>query len=223
MEVNFSFNISPYLYKKNPESSIMGREIVSQSIVLIDEQGIENFTFRKLAHHTHHTEATIYRYFENKQKLFLYIVGWYWCYLDFLIDYKIQNLEHPEKKILEIISILSNNLATPHLTTYYSIGKINTIVIREGNKVYMNTHISEINKIQLYKPYKDLCTKISDIFKDYNPHYPFSNFLASTLLETSHLQTFFSENLPTLTNETPLNKDLYIQSFLTDFIFKSLK
>jgi AcrR family transcriptional regulator len=189
---------------------------------LIHTLGLDGFTFKKLAVKIEHTEATIYRYFENKQMLLLYIVNWYWLYLDFLIEFKIQNLKDPKHKINEIITILSQNLTETKLTSYYNLGAIFQIINREGNKVYLHTEVKEINKIQLYKPYKDLCAKIAAIFLSYKPKYPYSHSLASTLIETSHLQIFFTENLPRLTDVNEQNKANYANSFLSDLIFKSL-
>lgn len=222
MEVNISFSVNAQLFKKNPEESAIGKEIVSNSIELINELGIENFTFKKLGVKINHTEATIYRYFENKQMLLLYIVNWYWHYLDFLIEFKIQNLKDPKHKINEVIAILSQNLSQTKLTSNYNLTAIFQIINREGNKVYLHTEVKEINKIKLYKPYKDLCAKIAHIFNSYNPKYLYSTSLASTLIETAHLQIFFAENLPRLTDVTEKNKQSYTQSFLSDLIFKSL-
>jgi AcrR family transcriptional regulator len=222
MEVNISFSVNKQLFKKNPEESAIGREIISNSIELIHTLGIEGFTFKKLAVKIGHTEATIYRYFENKQMLLLYIVNWYWLYLDFLIDFKIQNLNDSKHKIHEVLGILSQNLSETRLTSYYNLAAIFHIIIREGYKVYLHTEVKEINKIQLYKPYKDLCAKIAAIFQSYNPKYLYSHSLASTLIETSHLQIFFAENLPRLTDVNEKNKKNYTYNFLSDLIFKSL-
>lgn len=222
MEVNISFSVNKQLFKKNPEESAIGKEIVSHSIELINELGIENFTFKKLGAKINHTEATIYRYFDNKQMLLLYIVNWYWHYLDFLIDFKTQNLKDPKDKINEVIAILSQNLSLTKLTSYYNLAAIFQIINREGNKVYLHTEVKEINKIKLYKPYKDLCAKIAVIFQAYNPKYSFSHSLASTLIETSHLQIFFAENLPRLTDINEKNKKNFTHSFLSDLVFKSL-
>ncbi len=222
MEVNISFSVNKQLFKKNPEESTIGREIISNSIELIHTMGIDAFTFKKLAVKIGHTEATIYRYFENKQMLLLYIVNWYWLYIDFLIEFKIQNLKEPKQKIEEIITILSQNLSETKLTSFYDLGAIFQIINREGNKVYLHTEVKEINKIQLYKPYKDLCKKIASIFRSYNLDYSYSHSLASTLIEISHLQIYFAENLPSLTDVNEKNKHKYTHSFLSDLIFKSL-
>lgn len=223
MNINLSFNINAQLYKKNPEDSTIGKDIVRSSIELICEIGIEAFTFKKLAAKIQHTEATIYRYFESKQMLLLYIVNWYWCYLDFLIEFRTQNITHPKKKIEELITILSHSLNTLPHSSNYDLESLYYIVIREGAKVYMHIEVKSINKIQLYKPYKDLCAKISSLFIAYNPKYKFHHSLASTLVETSHSQIFFVENLPRLTDvNNTKNKDQYIYNYLSDLIFKSL-
>lgn len=223
MEINFSFNINSGLYKKNPELSEIGKAIIKHSIELIYEVGIEHFTFKKLGLKSGHTEATIYRYFENKQKLLLYIVSWYWFYIDFLIEFKLQNIKDKEKKIIEIIDLLTHDLSQNNLTSVYNVSQLYHIVIREGNKVYLNKEVKEINQNDLYKPYKDLCAKISNIIQEFNPQYNYPNSLSSTLIEGSHLQYFFSENLPKLTDVSTKNKSDYSNIFLKDLIFKTLK
>ena len=70
---SFSLQVNNRVYIKNPESSALGRKIVESSINLIDEVGFEAFTFRKLGLEIHSNEASIYRYFESKYKLLLYL------------------------------------------------------------------------------------------------------------------------------------------------------
>lgn len=222
MIVNLSFSINPLLYKKNPEASEVGRGILIHSIALIHEIGIENFTFKKLSSKIHHTEATIYRYFENKQMLLLYIVSWYWHYLSFLIEFKTQNLKDSKQKIEEVLNILGKNLNTSNVSTWLDLGAIYHIVIREGNKVYLLPEVKEINKSEAYQPYKDLCAMIAELFVSYQPSYPYPHSLASTLVETSHLQIFFIENLPRLTDISSEKNPDYLYQYLKHFIFKSL-
>ena len=40
--------INEYLHSKNPESIVLGKKIVQQSIVLVDSRGFETFKFKKL-------------------------------------------------------------------------------------------------------------------------------------------------------------------------------
>ena len=45
---NLRINIPTSVYIKDPESSDLGKRIIEHSICLIDEIGIEAFTFKKL-------------------------------------------------------------------------------------------------------------------------------------------------------------------------------
>ena len=69
------------LYLRDPQETELGRNIVNNSIELIDEIGFEKFTFKKLATKIESTEASIYRYFENKHRLLIYLIAWYWNWI----------------------------------------------------------------------------------------------------------------------------------------------
>lgn len=66
-------SVNPNVYLKNPESSELGKRIVSQGILLIDKLGFDDFTFRKLGEKIQSPEASVYRYFESKYKFLIYI------------------------------------------------------------------------------------------------------------------------------------------------------
>lgn len=70
-------DVSPNLYFKEPFSSDLGVLIVREGAQMIQEIGIELFTFKKLAQRIGSTEAAIYRYFENKHMILLYLCAWY--------------------------------------------------------------------------------------------------------------------------------------------------
>ena len=75
--------INEKLYLKDPESSELGKRIVEKSIVMINELGFDGFTFKKLGIAIKSNESSIYRYFENKHKLLLYLTSWYWGWLEY--------------------------------------------------------------------------------------------------------------------------------------------
>ena len=56
-------------------------------------------------------------------------------------------------------------------TTHLNENILHQIIIAEGTKAYLTKHVSEDNKDQLFKPYKDLCGKIGEIILDCNPKY----------------------------------------------------
>ena len=74
MELYLKITMNEKLFLRNPEETELGKNIIQQSIVLIHEIGFEAFTFKKLAAEIGTTEAGVYRYFENKHLLLIYIV-----------------------------------------------------------------------------------------------------------------------------------------------------
>jgi AcrR family transcriptional regulator len=53
------------IFVKDPETSALGKKIIKESIILIDEKGFDNFTFKKLGERIGSNESSIYRYFES--------------------------------------------------------------------------------------------------------------------------------------------------------------
>ena len=99
MEFQLKFKVNQSLFLKDPEGSTVGKAIVAKSIDLIYGIGFEQFTFKKLAQEINTTEATIYRYFSSKHKLLLYIMSWYWQYLEFLTKMRLSNVKNSKEKL----------------------------------------------------------------------------------------------------------------------------
>jgi AcrR family transcriptional regulator len=222
MYFQVKFDINEKIYLRNPESSELGKLMVKKSIDLIYELGFEHFTFKKLAIEINSTEATVYRYFENKHRLLLYILNWYWSYMEFLVTYKLENIIDKKERLKIIIYLLTHEFTTSNSQFDYNKKFLNQIVITESSKVYLVKDVSEINKNQVFKPYKDLCAQIANVISDFNPKYKFARSLSTTLIETSHHQQYFSMYLPKLTDVTAKNKMEFANLFLEDFLFKSL-
>lgn len=98
MSVKIKIDLNDGLYLKDPQDSKLGKKIIQFSIEMIYEMGFESFNFKKLATKINSTEASIYRYFENKHLLLLYLVNWYWEWVNFLINSNTKNIEIPKKK-----------------------------------------------------------------------------------------------------------------------------
>src|SRR5690349_13984295 len=86
-----TFKLSENLFIRDPQETELGRNIIQKSIKMIDKLGFEDFTFRKLALAINSTEASVYRYFDNKHKLLIYLIDWYWTWLEYQIDFQINN------------------------------------------------------------------------------------------------------------------------------------
>lgn len=222
MEYKLSFPINASIYIKNPDQSEIGCKIIKHGIDLINELGFEHFTFKKLATEIGTTEATIYRYFENKHRLLLYIISWYWFYLDYLLDYRLNNMHSPKQQLQEIIEILTHELPESSGGLDYNKKYLNNIVVSESSKVYLVKEIESINQDGVFKAYKDLCSKIASVILKYNPKYKYPHSLSSTIIETAHYQQFFVQFLPRLTDANVKNKKEYTATFITDLLFKSL-
>ena len=82
--------------------------------------------------------------------------------------------------------------------------------------------MKEINKDQVFKPYKDLCSKIADVISEYNPNYKYPRSLSSTLIETSHTHQFFSNFLPKLTDSQIFKDKNFTFLYLENLLFKVL-
>ena len=223
MDFQLSFKVNEHIYLRDPESSELGKQIVKNAIDLIYELGFEHFTFKKLATKMSTTEASIYRYFENKHRLLLYILNWYWSYMEFLVDFTIQNIQDPKEKLTKIITLFTKSLPESVGQLDYNKSYLNQIVLSESSKVYLIKEVKEINSFQVFKPYKDLCNKISEVILSLNPSYTYSRSLSSTLIETAHSQQYFSKNLPRLTDVANQKEEDFVFNFLSQFIFSALK
>ncbi len=222
MDYYVKFAINEKIFLRNPESSEIGKEMVKKAIDLIFELGFEQFTFKKLALEIKCTEATIYRYFENKHRLLLYILNWYWCYLEFLVTFKLENVTDKKEQLKIIVHLLTHELAESSNPFDYNKKLLNQIVIAESSKAYLVKDVSYINKEEVFKPYKDLCSKIASVISNYNPDYNYPRSLSTTLIETSHLQQHFSVNLPKLTDVNLQSNEDFTYLFSVDFLFKIL-
>ena len=72
--IKIHIDVDEGLYLKDPNSSDLGMKIIRDSIEMIDAIGFEGFTFKKLAAKIGATEPSVYRYFESKHKLLLYLL-----------------------------------------------------------------------------------------------------------------------------------------------------
>ena len=223
MDFQLSFKVNEHIYLRDPESSELGKQIVKNAIDLIYELGFEHFTFKKLAAKMSTTEASIYRYFENKHRLLLYILNLYWSYMEFLVVFTIQNIQDPKEKLIKIITLFTQSLPESVGQLDYNKSYLNQIVLSESSKVYLIKEVKEINSYQVFKPYKDLCNKISEVMLSLNPTYAYARSLSSTLIETARSQQYFSKNLPGLTDISTEQDEKFVFNFLNQLVFSALK
>lgn len=200
MAVSIQIELNDALYLRDPQQTKLGKKLIQHSITLIDRIGFEKFTFKKLAEEIESTEASIYRYFENKHKLLVYLVSWYWEWVKFQIDFQTMNIEDPTLKLKKILSVIVESSKANPLIEHIDERVLHRIVVAESSKVYHTKDVDKENKEGYFHNYKVLCSNIAAVIMEINPHFPFARTLASTLLEMANDNIYFAEHLPALTD-----------------------
>lgn len=223
MEFAVRIKMNEKLYLRDPEQSELGKNILEHGLELINKIGFEEFTFKKLALSIKTTEAGIYRYFENKHRFLIYLITFYWSYLEYKIMFKLNNITEPEKKIKKIVELLVTEDVENDTPSYLDSSKLHELIMWEGSKAYLSRHVGADNKDQLFKPYKDLCARFSTVILEYNSKYKFPHSLATTVVEMAHAQKFFKKNLPALTDFANEKDNKRLILFLENMVFSSLR
>ncbi|WP_298793404.1 TetR/AcrR family transcriptional regulator [uncultured Allomuricauda sp.] len=212
--------INDKIYIKDPESSDLGKRIIEQSILLIDEMGFESFTFRKLGDRIKSNESSIYRYFENKHKLLLYLASWYWGWLEYKMVFATNAIGEPAEKLRRAVEILTQSVELDVSFSHIDEVLLNKIVINEYSKSYLTKEVDQENKEGYFVIYKRLVNRLHEMIVALDGEYPYPSSLASTILEGSLHQYFLTEHFPQLTdcNETTTPTHYFI-----DLVFRTLK
>ncbi|GAA4388295.1 TetR/AcrR family transcriptional regulator [Hymenobacter koreensis] len=211
------------LYLRDPQETDLGRKIIAESVRLIDEMGFEHFTFKKLANQIGSTEASLYRYFENKHRLLVYLVSWHWAWLRFQIRFHTHNVVDPAGRLRLILSIITRAHHDYAATTDLDEAALYRIVVAEASKTYLTREVDEVNRDGFYREYKNLAADIVAVVLEINPEFKYPHALVSTLLEGARKQLFFAQHLPSLTDLTdPLHAETSILYFLDHLAFSAL-
>lgn len=224
MSVAIKISLNKGLFLKEPQDSKLGRNIIQYSVIMIDKFGFESFTFKKLAQEIHSTEASIYRYFENKHLLLLFLVNWYWEWVTYLISSNLMNIDDPRLKLKIIIhSFVSAARYNPGVA-FVDESKLHNIVISEGMKAYHTKDVDKENSKGFFKSYKNLARLISEIILEVNPDFKYPFSLATNLFEMSNDHIYFAKHLPSLTeiSVTENNVD-EVENLLNYYIDKLLR
>lgn len=224
MSIEIKISLNEGLYLKEPQDSKLGRRIIQSSILLIDEFGFESFNFKKLATEIGSTEASIYRYFENKHLLLLFLVSWYWEWVSYLITINTMNVEDPKRKLRIIIhSFVSASRENPTVD-YVNESKLHNIVIAEGMKAYHTKEVDKENAMGFFLSYKKLATSVSKVISEINPKFKYPFTLATNLFEMSSNHIYFAQHLPRLTDVSISEDDVdEVENMLNYFVDKLLK
>lgn len=219
-----AFKLSENLFVRDPQETELGRNIIQKSIKMIDKLGFEEFTFRKLATSINSTEASVYRYFDNKHKLLIYLIDWYWTWLEYQIDFHTNNIKDPVERLKICLTQLSEEKAFDPGVAYVDEAALQRIVSAEFEKTFLTKQVDADNKDGLFFPYKSLCKKVANIVIEVNPEFEYPHALVSTVMLSIKHQLFYAEHLPSLTDikYDPKKHHKKLNQFLETIVFKTI-
>ena len=219
--LKIQIEVSPELYSKNPDSSELGRNIVSKSIELMHEIGYEDFTFKKLGALICSPESSIYRYFVNKRNLLTYLTSWYWTWTEYRIVLSTTNVDCPIDRLKKSLELLTKPVKMDMNFSYINEALLSEIIFTESTKAYHTKQVDEENEKGYFKAYKLVVQRVSENILEIDPNFPYSHMLVSTVIEGAHQQKYFAEHLPALTDK---GKDKEtITKFYTALVLNYLK
>lgn len=212
LQLSLKIQVNKKIFVKDPETSILGRKIIQESILLIDEMGFENFTFKKLGERIGSNESSIYRYFESKHKLLVYLSSWYWGWIEYRLVFETNNIENPLDRLKKAITIVTEKIEDNRETEHINEAVLNKIIIAEFTKTLHSKEVDEENKQGFFLIYKRVINRLVEMIEAVNSNYPFSKSFASSIVEGSLHQHFLKNHLKSITNcsEIITATDFYI-------------
>lgn len=217
---NIKIQVNENLYNKDPETSDLGKKIIQNSIELIHEIGTESFTFKKLGVRIESNESSIYRYFENKHKLLLYLTSWYWSWVEYQLVFSTFNISDPYVKIEKAIQVLTQPVSKDSAYQHIDEILLNEVVINEFSKSYLTKEVDTENKEGYFSVFKRLITRMKEMIVEIDPQYPYPSSLASTIIEASLYQGFLKDHFTSITDCSTSEE---IKNFLVYLVTTTLK
>lgn len=217
---NIRIQVNDKIYLKDPTTSSLGKNIIKESIILIDQIGFDNFTFKKLGEKIGSNESSIYRYFENKHKLLVYLSSWYWSWIEYKMVFSVSNISDPLEQLKKAIAVVTEKIEDDETTDYIDESILNRIIVSEFTKTFLTKEVDEENREGFFLIYKSVINRMVEMVDAINPTYPFAKSLISNMVEGALHQHFLRDHFTTITNcnNTTTPTDFYI-----DLINRTLK
>ncbi len=216
---NIKIEVPEGVYLKDPESSKLGKKIIEKSIVLIEQIGFEDFNFKKLGQFISSNESSIYRYFESKHKLLIYLTSWYWGWIEYTLVIETYSISETKDKLIRAIDVITRTIKEDSNYLHINEVLLNNIIINENSKSYLTKSVDSENKEGFFLPYKRVVRRLADIISTYNNTYQYPLSLASSITEGALHQQFIKLHFTTITN---CNDTITPTNFYTDLTLKTL-
>jgi AcrR family transcriptional regulator len=217
---SIKISVPEKIYLKDPETSELGKNIIEHSIILINDIGFDSFTFKKLGNLIGSNESSIYRYFESKHKLLLYLTSWYWAWIEYQLVFETHNLSNTKEKLQKAIEVVTRTIKQDSNYSHINETILNRIIINENSKSFLTKEVDKENKDGYFIVYKRVVTRLRDMIISVNPNYKYASSLASTIIEGSLHQHFLKDHFTSITNCTTSEDPT---KFLSDLTLNILK
>ena len=215
---NLKIVVPEKIFVKDPESSDLGKRIVQHGIMLIDEVGFDGFTFKKLGLIIGSNESSIYRYFESKHKLLLYLSSWYWAWIEYQLVIETHNLA-PMNRLVKAIEVVTRTTEEDSNFSHINEVVLNRIMVNENSKSFLTKEVDQENKEGYFVIYKRIVHRLRDMIAAIQPSYKFPSSLASTILEASLHQHFIKDHFTSITD---CNTKTTPTHFITHLVINTL-
>ncbi|MEY3039048.1 MAG: hypothetical protein RLZZ593_190 [Bacteroidota bacterium] len=219
--LSINLTVHEKLYLKDPLSSELGKKIVKHGVAMIESLGFEEFTFKKLGAEIQSNESSIYRYFESKHQLLLYLINWYWSWMEYQIVFSTSSMTDAPLKLNKAIALLTQKWPDNSLVAGINAAQLQRVIITEAPKAMHTKSIDKENEEGLFGVYKRVIQRVSDMVMDINPKYAYPHMLITTVVEGAHQMRFFADHLPTITDQVD-NQAPFVESFYQDLIQKTI-
>jgi len=216
-----NISVSAKLYNKNPEETDLGKRILSKSIELVEEMGYEHVTFKKIGLAIESTEASVYRYFQNKHQLLAYLINWYWGWLEVKMAQEFMMLNSAEDKLKRAIELLVLPMDEDERIPHIDEGTLQRLVVAEYPKIYLTKEVDAENEVGYFLGYKRICDTLGNLALQINTDYKYPHSLFSTVISAAQSQQFFTEHLPRL-SDAATGREAIIE-FLTEMTLNSIQ
>ncbi|WP_179376741.1 TetR/AcrR family transcriptional regulator [Winogradskyella wichelsiae] len=216
---NLKISVPDKIYLKDPESSKLGKRIIEHSILLIDKIGFDSFTFKKLGVEIGSNESSIYRYFESKHKLLVYLTSWYWAWIEYQMVFTTFNVQEPKEKLLKAIEVVTETIEQDDSFSHINEVLLNKIIIDESSKSYLTKEVDNENKDGYFIVYKRMIKRLRNMILEVNSDYKFASSLASTIVEGALHQHFLKEHFTSITD---CNDNISPSEFFKDLTINAI-
>jgi AcrR family transcriptional regulator len=210
LRTHVSMVIDKSLYTKDPMTSVIGQDIIRHAVEQIAANGLDQFTFRKLATSLKSTESTLYRYFQNKHQLATYLASYHWSLMEWRIAFATANIADHQTQFENALRELCLWVRDDQKKQILNEAKLQRFVLTAGFTTFLPLDLNKSDRISYTKAYSDLIHRIATIVRKSHPHIKSPEAFSTTIVESIHHQMYLQLHAPHLTDIASKAQQLFL-------------